>query len=197
MIVAKVSAVPGEVDLANNEKSVRFNCASNDSGVVTLYKSDVPVHGWIALQAYKKLNDGSPLKDELGNYLPKSDTDAFYSHSFSIPSGWSADEDQVDYSSTNTAVIEGAWEEDEPVSDSIDHFWNPSGGYDYGLLWPLGRSALEVAQDHLAQAEAAYTGTSPDVAAAYYYIVSLNQGHIMVTLPKPRISATGARRALH
>ena len=78
------------------------------------------------------------------------------SGSWSPSSGWTSNNDGPYISST--AIIEGAWEEDEPFTRSKNHFWDPDLSYDNGIVIPFVTtdSALEAAQDRFNNAVSSY-----------------------------------------
>lgn len=141
-----------------------------------LYDDVPPVHGWIALQAYNKL--ASAPKTEIGLYLPTSSSSWYYSSTFSAPSGWSNDPDA--HYSDSEALIEGAWEEDNPWTRSLEHYWRPDGGYDDGLY--LDRSALQKAQEDLWQ-QAIDAYNSGNKARGYYLLGRV--AHLLMDMSVP------------
>jgi len=172
-----------------------------------LYAVEPPVHQWIALQAYNALMDGTPMKTEIGDYLPTNADDPHYSSNFSYSSNWSSDDD--DYYDSATALIEGACEEDKgdihtpewiPIIGgasvrSLAHFWDPDGAYDHGLIEADGLteeildfltsnnigSALETAQMRFDLAIVYYN--AGDKALAYYYLG--RTAHLLMDMSVP------------
>jgi len=163
VVAARVKAVPGELDSTDNERFQRYGF-SEEGEIVSLYAVEPPVHQWIALQAYNKLSSGQ-LKTELGQYLPTSSSSAYYSSSFNPYSyGWPNNTNSYAFSSA--ALIEGIWEEDNPETRVLEHFWLPEGGYDAGLF--TYHSALKIAlEDRFFTALLVY---NTDKAASYYWL---------------------------
>jgi hypothetical protein len=159
----------------------------------TLYKNENgPVHGWIVLQAWKKLPDDSALKSEMREYLPREESSPFYGQDFRAPEAWKQNLDAV--SERGTALIEGAWEEDATgiaQFRSGNHFWSPNDGFDAGL-YAQGRpggpfidfnSALQEAQAGLSNAVRSYVPGSSDNATAYYYLG--RTAHVLADMSSP------------
>jgi len=172
----------------NNSKATHIFKIKEEDGLYILYAVEPPVHQWIALQAYNKLPSG-PLKDEIINYLPTSSSSTYYSNNFSPPSGW--DSNNNAHYTSSTALIEGAWEEDNddygiadpiwpissvfPDDSACRHFWDPEGGYNNGFLgdnwWETEAcsdsrnvSSITQAQSWWKEAIEAY----PDTLSYYY-----------------------------
>jgi hypothetical protein len=84
---------------------------------------DRPVHQWIAFQAYNmllKYKFNTTATKEISDYLPTLSTSEYYSPDFST-SGW-YDFNRNEPYSKSTALIEGAWEEDNwETADILDH----------------------------------------------------------------------------
>ena len=165
-----------------------------EAGSLKLYPATVPVHQWIVFQAYQGLQDPE-IRSEMSSYLETSAASPLYmgSEGVVIPGSWDDDEDAP--SSMATALIEGAWEEDngdhvqipainyEFPARSAQHFWNPALGWDAGLDWVWMNfdvcdyllthyqipcmSALDKAQDLFGRARTAYLGST---AEAYYWL---------------------------
>ncbi len=168
-----VEPVSGEADVQDNTRVVLYNQILGQDGVLTLYANAPPVHGWIAFQAYRSLADVSSLKSELSGYLNTSQGSRYYAGDFNPSTDaptWGDSDDGV--ANSNTAILEGAWEEDEPSPgrDSIDHFWLPDNGYDFGFRNPIlgdGVSAVSLAQTYFETAIASYPANR---AIAYYWL---------------------------
>jgi len=161
-VMAAVDQVLDEVELRNNTATTTYQqVTSPQTGLISLYANNPPVHGWIAYQASLKLPAGS-LKQELSGYVQVSASDPLMSPNFQIPSNWGTSNDAP--GSAATAIIEGAWEEDWGIRPR-DHFWNPDGGYNDGILG--FDSALTTAVDRFSKAINTY-GTSK--SEAYYWL---------------------------
>ncbi len=152
------------------------------------YKYDqapVPIHQWIVLQAFNKLPE-SQLKDEIKDYLPLDENSEYYSddkksvNKFSPPDGWNDSYD--DPYEKMTALIEGAYEEDVPITNSLEHFWNPDDDYDCGLnIGEKQKSALQKAQDTFKKAKDRYKeGEKTD---GYYWLG--RTAHLLADLTVP------------
>lgn len=100
-----------------------------------------PVHGWICQKALETLPENGGLRKELKEYFPPTWSDL-------IPPEWNRDPDTP--FNKNTAVIEGAWEEDFGYRPSA-HFWDGRIGYNgtfSSIPWSLDRrSAIAKAQE--------------------------------------------------
>lgn len=123
------------------------------SDVIILYKNNPPVHSWIALQAYLKLTYGTErqktIANEIKNYLETNPLNDIYDAEDFDPETLNWDDDDDDFFTRSTSLIEGTWEEDEPVLKErfMHHFWDPEGSYDTGYN-EEHESALERAQEH-------------------------------------------------
>ena len=108
-----------------------------------LYANEPPVHGWIALQAYKllveKYKDTSAIVIEFKKYLPTDENDLYYFQGFSTNTWTENDYSENEAGPQGTALIEGAYEEDGHLNWSLDeertkhHFWDPDDGFNKGL----------------------------------------------------------------
>ena len=199
-----------DANVSNNVKETNEMMLKEDNRLHVLYEvAPQAVHQWIALQAYNKLSSGN-LKTEIANYLP-TNTDAFwtnifgtkyyyYGTNFMSSNDWDSNS-KAPSSDQSTALIEGAWEEDNDDygigvgNDSFcRHFWDPTQSYDYGLTvygdtWPVcgfsqNHSSLYQAQDWWAQALASYKlSTSDGQRSAYYYLGRVS--HLLMDMSVP------------
>jgi hypothetical protein len=164
-------------------KNVQLNYVYEPQGDIgILYVTEPPVHQWIAFQAYNKLESGL-LKTEIALYLPTSSSSSYYSSTFDAPSGWKLNDNA--WYEVNKALIEGVCEEDAYGVigwRSRNHFWNPDGEYDEGLIWePITDSALETAQVRFSQAVSSYnSGNKTD---AYYWLG--RTAHLLMDMSVP------------
>ncbi|MDU0460705.1 MAG: S8 family serine peptidase, partial [Geobacteraceae bacterium] len=192
-----VAICNNDENLSNNTgRTSRYSVRTNGN-LHTMYPEIPPVHGWIAYQAYKLLPD-SPLKQELANYinLPTGDEDNYLSSSFNPDSvGWN-DKDNAYPSCQNanspcfTALLEGAWEEDNPSTRSLSHFWDSRGGYRDGLgpnnPWGLfdADSAVIAGNDRFKNAIEQYMkGTQEGKNFAYWWLG--RTAHLLADMAAP------------
>ncbi len=160
---------------ANNSKITRLFFLREDGKLYVLYATEPPVHQWIALQAYK-LTQKTSLKNEIGKFLDTSTGSLLYSPNFNPNNyGWNNNTNLP--TNTNTALIEGTWEEDEGTRP-INHFWDPDGGYNDGIL--LSDSALKSAVSCFDSAIANYK-TFP--TNAYYWLG--RTAHLLMDMSVP------------
>ncbi|MFH0844638.1 MAG: S8 family serine peptidase, partial [Pseudomonadota bacterium] len=169
-------------NLSNNAKAITYSAVKTDGEFYILYKNTPPVHQWIGLQAYKMLPYGD-LKQELSKYLPTSDSSDYYATNFIVPPGW-RESDNAPYLDSDTALIEGMWEEDEGKRGNLPrvfyHFWDPDGGYHAGLF-PYLESALEIAlEEFLTKAITNYPTNKP---MAYYWLG--RTAHLLMDMTVP------------
>lgn len=153
-----------------------------------------PVHGWIVLQAWKRLPPGSQIRLEMAQYLPTGDGAILYSGEFEADEyatfgtrGWiEGGSNDPDMNSPDTALIEGTWEEDFP-GRWFAHFWSPTDGANHGLyiLGMIERqpSALITASNRFAHAVGAY-GMSPTQRAQAYYWLG-RTAHLLADMSSP------------
>jgi len=190
-----------EGNLSNNyAKSGRYTVRTSGN-LHVLYPDIPPVHGWIAYQAYKLLPDSS-LKTEIFNYikLDGGDNDPKLSKDFSVPPGWNDtywfDEDNsTPYcpnaaSGCDTALLEGAWEEDNPNTRSLNHFWDIRGGYKDGLgptnPWSFldADSAVMAANDRFKQSVDFYkSGIQQNKNIAFWWLG--RTAHLLADMAAP------------
>jgi subtilase family protein/Leucine Rich Repeat (LRR) protein/dockerin type I repeat protein len=185
-----------DTNISNNTKTTSNYSINEHDGMYVLYAVEPPVHQWIALQAYLKLNSLSGNEDlvaEMEDYLPTDPDDYHYSSDFTYSDNWSSN-DNAPYDSL-TALIEGACEEDKgenfPILEiplrSLNHFWNPNGGFDDGLdLTSYGintQSALQKAKVMFDIAINAYNGDNGDERLAYYWLG--RTAHLLMDMSVP------------
>ena len=108
---------------------------------------------------------------------PSSDNSSYLSGTWSPSSGWTSNNNSPYVYST--AIIEGAWEEDEPFTRSKNHFWDPDSTYDDGLL--LFSSALEAAQDRFNNAINNYNNSNKK--EAYWWLG--RTAHLLMDMTVP------------
>jgi subtilisin family serine protease len=151
----------------NNSKETYTYILKEEDDLYVLYKTEPPVHQWIALNAWRKLPDG-PLKAEMAEHLP-TDENAYwtnwlgkkfyyYGPNFKDPLKWAwLDFNNNEPGYKHTALIEGVWEEDHGWRGIhqrwCNHFWTPNVGYNdgfeglcIGVSWKYD-SSLNTAQE--------------------------------------------------
>ena len=167
-----VTEINDEVENNNSRSTDTYDVQEQD-GIIILYSVNTPVHQWIAFQAYNKL-PSSDLKNEIAGYLPTTSSSDYYSLGFKT-SEWSLNSNSAYPSST--ALIEGAWEEDQGTN-AVHHFWDPDGGYNDGIF--LFDSALTTAATNFNNAITTY---STSKAGAYYWLG--RTAHLLMDMSVP------------
>lgn len=136
-IMAQIEEIENEIELEDNIKTVRYNYVySPETDIVTLYTICPPVHQWIGLQAYNKLRDNSPIKNEIKQYLPTDASSDYYSTKFSsILNCFSETYDDLQAPrDPKSALIEGVWEEDLDLFENgcfVNNYQDPNNPFKF------------------------------------------------------------------
>jgi len=182
-------------NISNNSFATSAFTVTEKGNLTTLYANSPPVHGWIALQAFKLLESKYPdssFVNELSTYLPVNQ-DAFWSNEigyhisyygsdFRPPLQW-MDLSEDEPFTKNTALIEGAWEEDGNVvyeERTKNHFWDPDGGYNKGLIDFVDSALTKANTDRFAKAIANYKNNPIN---AYYWLG--RTAHLLMDMSVP------------
>jgi len=179
-IMAQVEAVEDEAELEDNTKKVRYNYVfSTETDIVTLYKFFPPVHQWIALQAYNKLQENSPLKNEIKQFLPVDANSRHYSSLLSI--GDFPTTDLKAPGDSSIALIEGTWEEDLDVIINgcfNSHYWDPEKNVG---MEPCNSALKDALEDRYGKALFFYRSGMLD--QAYYWLG--RTAHLLMDMSVP------------